>query len=172
MTAQSSNGSHADARAYPTRYATEHGGFSLVPAAYVLLLDGDRVLLQRRAKTGYYDEYWAASAAGHVESGESVFDTALRETVEDLGVTLALGDLEPLTAMHRTAAPGLPVDQRVDFFFACRRWTGTPALQEDKASDLRWFALDELPADVVHHERFVLDALRDGALEPITSFGF
>ena len=64
-------------------------------------------------------------------------------------------------APHR--APGLAVDQRVDFFFACRRWTGTPALQEDKAADLRWFALDALPADVVHHERFVLDGLRDGA---------
>ena len=159
-------------QAYSDEYAAEHGRFTLVPAAYVFLLDGDRVLLQRRAKTGYYDEYWAASAAGHVESGESVFDTALRETAEELGVTLALGDLEPLTAMHRTAAPGLPVDQRVDFFFACRRWTGTPVLQEDKASDLRWFALDELPADVVHHERFVLERLRDGALEPITSFGF
>jgi 8-oxo-dGTP diphosphatase len=172
MIAQASGGSHPDRRGYPARYAREHGGFTLVPAAYVLLLDDHRVLLQRRAKTGYYDEFWAASAAGHVESGESVVGTALRETVEELGVAIDLGDLQPLTAMHRTAAPGLPVDQRVDFFFACRRWSGTPALQEDKASDLRWFELDALPADVVHHERFVIECLRDGALEPIMSFGF
>ncbi len=172
MIAQASRGSHPDRRGYPPRYAREHGGFSLVPAAYVLLVDGDRVLLQRRAKTGYYDEFWAASAAGHVESGESVVAAALRETAEELGVTVALADLEPLTAMHRTAAPGLPVDQRVDFFFRCRNWTGTPALQEDTASELRWFELDTLPDDVVHHERFVIERLRDGALEPITSFGF
>lgn len=172
MIAPASNGSHAERRGYSAHYAAEHGRFTLVPAAYVLLLDGDRVLLQRRAKTGYYDEFWAASVAGHIESGESVYETALRETREELGVTFELDDLEPLTTMHRTAAPGLPVDQRVDFFFACRRWSGTPALQEDTASDLRWFELGELPDDVVHHERFVLDRLRDGDLEPITSFGF
>ncbi|MDQ0893751.1 hypothetical protein [Agromyces ramosus] len=58
------------------------------------------------------------------------------------------------------------------FFFAWRRWSGTPALPEHTASDLRWFELDAMPDDVVHHERLVIERLRDGALEPITSFGF
>jgi len=159
-------------RSYPARYATEHGGFSVVPAAYVFLADGDRVLLQLRANTGYYDEYWAAAAAGHVEAGESVLAAAVRETSEELGIDVDPDDLEPLTSMHRTAPTGLPVDQRVDFFFACRRWSGTPTLQEPKAVDLRWFDLAALPEQVVHHERFVLDGWRDGTLPPISTFGF
>ncbi len=129
----------------PRPIRAEHGAFGLVPAAYVLLLDGDRVLLQRRANTGYYDDYWAASAAGHVEPGESVFAAAARESREELGIDVDLDALEPLTTMHRTAPTGLPVDQRVDFFFACRRWIGSPTLQEEKASELRWFELDALP---------------------------
>ncbi|MFD4421223.1 NUDIX domain-containing protein [Agromyces sp. NPDC058484] len=163
----------ADARqTYPALYAAEHGGFSVVPAAYVLLVDEDRVLLQLRANTGYYDDFWAASAAGHVEAGESVVEAAVREASEELGITVAEGDLQALTAMHRTAPTGLAVDQRVDFFFACGSWNGAPALQEEKAADLRWFDLAALPENVVHHERFVLDAWRAGTLRPITAFGF
>ena len=157
---------------YPALYAAEHGGFSVVPAAYVFLVDGDRVLLQLRANTGYYDEFWGASAAGHVEAGEPVTEAAVREASEELGVAIATDALEPLTTMHRTAPTGLAVDQRVDFFFACRTWRGTPALQEEKAADLRWFDLHGLPEATVHHERFVLDGWRDGTLPVITAFGF
>jgi 8-oxo-dGTP diphosphatase len=162
----------AERQTYPALYASEHGGFSVVPAAYVFLVDGDRVLLQLRANTGYYDEYWAASAAGHVEAGETVFAAAVREASEELGIGITPADLDPLTAMHRTAPTGLAVDQRVDFFFTCRRWNGSPVLQEPKAAELRWFDLDALPHNVVHHERFVLDGCRDGMLPSITAFGF
>lgn len=159
-------------QSYPEEYGVAHGSFALVPAAYVFLVDGDRVLLQRRANTAYYDGWWAASAAGHVDPGEPVHTTAVRESLEEIGVGIDPADLEPLTAMHRTAASGLPVDQRLDVFFACRRWAGEPSLQEDKASDLAWFPLDDLPEQVVHHERFVLDGWRDGTLSPISAFGF
>ncbi|KQX04937.1 MULTISPECIES: NUDIX domain-containing protein [unclassified Leifsonia] len=157
---------------YSEAYAGEHGRFALIPAAYVVLRRGDEVLLQRRAGTGYYDGYWAAGAAGHVEQGESVLAAAAREAVEELGVLVEVRDLETLTVMHRTGGTGAAIDERLDVFFSCTRWTGEPALQEDKASDLRWFALDALPEPVVPHELAVLEALRDGALEPVTAFGF
>lgn len=164
-------------QSYPAQYGVAHGSFGLVPAAYVFLVDGegarpDRVLLQRRANTSYYDGWWAASAAGHVDPGEPVHATAVRETREEIGVGLDPDDLEPLTAMHRSAPNGEPVDQRLDVFFACRRWIGEPALQEGTASDLAWFELDALPEQVVHHERFVLERWRDGTLSPVSSFGF
>ena len=149
-------------------------GFRVVPAAYVLLLDGDgRVLLQLRSGTGYRDGFWAAAAAGHVEAGEPVHAAAVREVAEELGVGVAVADLEPLTAMHRTAPTGLDVDQRVDFFFACRRWAGEPRTMEPaKSAGLGWYALDALPDPVVPHERRVLDGLRAGDLPAISTFGF
>jgi 8-oxo-dGTP diphosphatase len=149
-------------------------GFRVVPAAYVFLLDGDgRVLLQLRSGTGFRDGFWAAAAAGHVEAGEPVHAAAVREVAEELGVVVAGADLEPLTAMHRTAPTGLDVDQRVDFFFACRHWTGEPRTMEPaKSAGLRWCPLDGLPDPVVPHERFVLDGLRVGDLPAITTYGF
>jgi 8-oxo-dGTP pyrophosphatase MutT (NUDIX family) len=151
--------------------------FQVVPAAYVFLRrtqDGvEQLLLQLRQGTGYMDGHWAAAAAGHVESGESVHDAAVREAAEELGIAIDPADLVPLCAMHRTVAPHGPIDERVDFFFECRRWAGQPETQEaDKSADLRWFALDGLPEPVVPHEHQVMTAVRDGSLRPIVTHGF
>jgi 8-oxo-dGTP pyrophosphatase MutT (NUDIX family) len=148
-----------------------HGRFSVVPAAYVLFLrdaaDGGReVLLQLREGTGFLDGHWATAAAGHVERGESVYAAAAREATEELDI--AVGELVPLCAMQRTEATGLPVDERVDYFFVARSWTGEPRIVEpDKCADLRWFALDALPGPVVPHELVVLRALRSGHVPPV-----
>jgi 8-oxo-dGTP pyrophosphatase MutT (NUDIX family) len=150
--------------------------FVLVPASYVLFLrevePGRReVLLQLREGTGYMDDHWATAAAGHVEQGESVFEAAAREASEELGVTDL--ELEPLCAMHRTGATGDPIDERVDYFLRAVTWSGEPRIIEpDKCADLRWFELDELPTPVVPHELQVIEALRDGTLQPIVTHGF
>lgn len=148
--------------------------FRLVPAAYVVFRRGDaQVLLQLRQNTGYMDGHWAMAAAGHVEAGESVVAAACREAAEELGVTIGPEDLRPLCAMHRTGGNGLPVDQRVDFFFECRTWAGTPRrLEPDKAADMRWFRLDALPEPVVTHERYVLEQMTTGGLPPVVIHGF
>lgn len=147
--------------------------FSLVPAAYVLLRKEDQVLLQLRQNTGYRDGHWASAAAGHVERGESVQQAACREAAEELGILIDPVDLIAVTTVHRTHGNDRPIDERVDFFFECRRWTGEPQLQErQKAADLRWFPLDKLPDPVVPHERMVLEGLRSGRLPAITWFGF
>jgi 8-oxo-dGTP diphosphatase len=152
--------------------------FVVVPAAYVFFLrdasegsGGPEVLLQLRKGTGYMDGYWAAAAAGHVEKGESVFAAAAREAVEEVGVRDV--ELTPLCAMHRTGATGLPIDERVDYFFAATSWSGEPRILEpDKCADLRWCRLHDLPAPVVPHELKVLEAIRAGDVPPILTHGF
>lgn len=153
------------------------GRFQVIPAAYVIVRrtfgGAEQVLLQLRQNTGYMDGYWACGAAGHVEQGEPVLAAAVREAHEELGVTIAPGDLLPATVMHRTTPGGGPIEERVDFFFQCRTWSGEPMLAEaDKALALRWFDLAALPDPVVPHERFVLDRIRSGKLAPVVAFGF
>ena len=147
--------------------------FRVVPASYVFLLRAaagpDEVLLQLRRNTGYMDGHWAAAAAGHVERGETAYDAARREAREEIGVEV--GDLSFLTSMQRTRHAD-PIDERIDFFFTCRTWTGEPRIVEPtKCAAMDWFAWDELPEPVVPHERFVLDRLGTG-LESYTTFGF
>ena len=48
---------------YPADYAAAHGSFALVPAAYVFLFDGQRVLLQLRSNTGSPGSTWPAAEA-------------------------------------------------------------------------------------------------------------
>ncbi len=146
--------------------------FRVVPAVYVYLRRDDRVLLQRRAGTGFMDGRWAA-AAGHVEAGESVVRAAVREVREELGVHVSPGDLRPVTTMHRGQPGGPALEQRVDFFYEAVRWAGEPAIREaGKADGLGWFALGTLPEPVVPHELVVLRALRAGAVPAIVSYGF
>ncbi len=147
--------------------------FRVVPAAYVLLRRGGEVLLQLRQGTGYRDGFWAAAAAGHVEPGESVVAAAVREAREELGVEIDPADLRPLTALHRGEPGGPALEQRVDFFFTATEWVGEAVLLErDKAADLRWFGLDDLPDPVVPHELHVLRALAAGPVPPVMTFGF
>jgi 8-oxo-dGTP diphosphatase len=115
------------------------------------------------------DDHWAAAAAGHVERGETAYDAAHREAREEIGVEeLAL---EFLTSMQRTQHAD-PIDERVDFFFSARAWTGEPRIVEPaKCAALEWFPLTALPEPVVPHERVILDGLGTG-LARYTTFGF
>ena len=168
--------------------------FTLVPAAYVYLLRPDpgamargagaassetQVLLQLRRGTGYMDGHWACGASGHVEAAESVLETAVRETDEELGIGVEVKDLDALTAMHRTNdLGGAALEQRIDLFFTLRTWAGTPSVREPaKNAGLRWFSLAGLPEAVPPHERHVLELLAtslDGGrpVPPIITFGF
>jgi len=149
----------------PAHYAPDDhlaGRTLLVAAAYVVLRRGDEVLLHLRQGTGYRDGHWA-TLAGHVEPGETVHEAAVREAAEEAGVTVAVDDLRPLTALHRFERHGPAVEQRADVFFEVRSWTGEPSVRERaKAADMRWFPLAGLPEPVVPHELLVLDALAAG----------
>jgi 8-oxo-dGTP diphosphatase len=155
--------------------------FVVVPAAYVFFLrtqgsaGGRQVLLQLREGTGYMDGHWAAAVAGHVEKGESVYEAAAREALEEVGVTGL--DLTAVCAMQRTqrgpSGHAEPIDERVDYFFVATSWSGEPQILEpQKCADLRWFPLDDLPDPVVPHELEVLRALRSGQVPPVMTHGF
>ena len=148
--------------------------FVVVPASYVFLLRdgvaGIEVLLQLRQNTGYMDDHWAAAAAGHVERGETAYDAARREAGEEIAVRDL--DLAFVTAMQRTRG-GEPIDERIDFFFTARSWTGEPRIVEpEKCAELRWCALSDLPDPVVPHELSVLDSIRTGTTTAYSTFGF
>ena len=146
--------------------------FVLVPASYVYLLrdgaDGTEVLLQLRRGTPYMDGHWAAAAAGHVERGETAYDAAHREALEEIGDTdLAL---DFAFTMQRTQFADA-IDERVDFFFTARSWSGEPRIVEpEKCAELRWGPLDALPTPVVPHEAHALSRLFGG--ESYLTFGW
>ncbi len=139
--------------------------FVVVPASYVYLLreggSGTEVLLQRRGSVPYMPGHWAAAAAGHVEPGETAYDAARREAVEELAITDIA--LEFAFTMQRSQF-GPAIEERVDFFFTARSWSGEPRIVEtEKATALGWYPLTALPEPTVPHEAPALAHLFSGA---------
>lgn len=124
-----------------------------IPTGVHVLLERDsRVLLIRRARTGFFDGLYSLPG-GHVEDGESLVDAAVRESREELGVVIEARDVEMIGVMHRKSDTN-----RIDFFVRALAWTGVPRVAEpDKCDGLAWFARDRLPADTVAYVRSALE---------------
>jgi ADP-ribose pyrophosphatase YjhB (NUDIX family) len=139
--------------------------FAAPLTAHVFLLDGENVLLLRRHNTGYEDGNFSV-VAGHLDGGEEVVAAAIREAREEAGIALAPGDLVVVGVMHRRQG-----DERVDFFLAARRWSGTPVNREpDKCDMLAWYPTDALPANTIPYVRRALENYRRGVW--FDSFGW
>src|SRR5574337_280752 len=96
---------------------------------HVLMEREGGVLLMRRAGTGFFDGLYSLPG-GHVEPGESLFQTARREAAEELGVELDAADLAWIGVVHRRSD-----SNRVDFFVRARRWRGEPRIAEPAKCD-------------------------------------
>ena len=55
---------------------------------------GGRFILQKKAVLTENGGLWSSAVSGHVESGESYRDTAIRETEEELGLTVPGHELD------------------------------------------------------------------------------
>lgn len=143
--------------------ARANARLGLPTAAHLFLIDDSaRLLMVRRAGTGYEDGNWSVPA-GHLDGGESVTAAMVRETREEVGVVLDPGRLTVVHVMHRAPTPSN--GERVDFFLAPHTWTGAPVNREpEKADMVSWWPLDGLPSNTVPYVRAALEAASRGDL--------
>ncbi|MCL2589466.1 MAG: NUDIX domain-containing protein [Betaproteobacteria bacterium] len=119
---------------------------------HVLCEREGRVLLLRRAETGFFDGLYSLPG-GHVEQGESILQAAARELEEETGLQIEYGDLGWLGVIHRRSDTN-----RIDFFLRALRWQGEPTLREsNKCSDIGWFARNNLPEKIVPYVKAALE---------------
>lgn len=114
----------------------------------------NRVLLARRAGTGYADGLWNLPS-GKLDHGEDLVAAAIREAREEVAVVLERETMPLATTVHYLNPEG---DARVGFVFRPIRWTGEPNNAEPhKCSELGWFPVDELPSDTVPYSRAAVE---------------
>ena len=120
---------------------------------HVLCERGGRLLLMRRAGTGFFDGLYSLPG-GHVEPGESVRMAARRELREETGLEVELAALWLLGVVHR-----LSDTNRIDFFVRAEYFTGEPQILEPgKCDRLEWHDPRLLPAETVAYVRAALEA--------------
>ena len=107
-----------------------------------VVLDGDRVLLIRRAHPPRQGEW--SLPGGKVELGESLIEAVRREVREETGLEVAVGPIvELFDRIHRDDAGGV----RYHFVivdYLCRPIGGALAAGDD-AADVAWVARADLP---------------------------
>ena len=117
---------------------TWRGDSVLRQISNVILTREERLLLGWRGRNRQaYSNRWAVPG-GHVMSGETPEQAAVREIQEELGVTVT--GLRRLETIDITNASG-PV---IFHMFAAWQWLGgEPSLRGDEHSKLRWFDVEE-----------------------------
>ncbi|MPV37379.1 NUDIX hydrolase [Georgenia subflava] len=114
----------------------------------VVLDDDDRLLLGRRADNGLW-----ALVSGILEPGEEPAVGLRREIAEETGVDAEVLALTAVSSGHRVTYPNGDVSQYLDLTFLCRYVDGTAGVGDDESTDVAWFALDALPADMAPTSR-------------------
>ena len=120
-------------------------------ASYAILLQEDKVLLMKRANTGYFDGYYSLPS-GHIEVNEFPDQAVIRETKEEIGVDI----IDPRFVMVMYTD-----DNYACFFFEVAKWDGEITnCEADKCDDLAWFAMDQLPENLTPEVKSALDSYK------------
>ncbi len=142
----------------------ERGRTLYYVAVDVLLFRGGRILLQRRANTGWNDGKWNL-VGGHIENEETIEDCIVREAREELNIKINKEDLEIVHCMqHKTDR------QTIQFYVACDKFQGEPEIQPElvkgnivyKADKLDWFDLDKLPNEIIPSAKLAIESFSQG----------
>lgn len=136
----------------------------IVDVHLVLLRDGE-VLLGRRSNTGYGDGAYEPPSGRLVER-ETILEAAVRVAAE-AGIALDPAGVRLAHVMHDVSGPG-----RIAFFLTAENWDGPAGAEADGYSDLGWFGLDALPANMMNRARVAVHHFATGtSLSTYPSFG-
>lgn len=129
-----------------TARATSAGGVVVRPADSHL----EVVLVHRRSS-----RLWALPK-GTPDSGETLEETALRETREETGLEVEID--APISSIHYFFVRGSTRFHKTVHFFLMRATGGTPDDHDAEFDEVRWLSVDEALALLTHAtERSVLE---------------
>ena len=131
--------------------------FTLRGAVYLILVKDGKILLLKRANTGWKDGEYSL-VAGHLDGNETVAQAMAREAKEEAGLEIKSEDLKVVHIVHHISNY-----EFVDFYLTADNWQGEPKVMEpQKCSDLSWFPLDNLPEEMIDNVRVALENYRKG----------
>lgn len=113
---------------------------------HLILRDGDKILLSQRGGSYGHGQWHAPS--GKLDPGEPLTAAVVREGYEETGVTVDPDRLRLVHTVHHRQGGG--ASDRLGFFFEATEWEDEPVNREpDKCLRLQWFAVHDLPDDLI-----------------------
>lgn len=136
--------------------------FKIIPAAYLILIKDNKILMWRRVNSGYEDGKYSL-VAGHLDGNESFTAAIIRETKEEINIKLKVKDLKTVHIMNRFAPQkNVELRERVDIFFIAKKWHGKiKNMEPRKCDDLSWFSLDKLPSNTIPYIKYALNCIKN-----------
>ena len=121
---------------------------------FIVDVENDKILMIHRRRDG---EMYYVVPGGGVEAGETVIEAAYRETDEETGLVIELGELLWKRPFSTPTGNGTTIDQ-MEYAYLITQFSGTPCLsgpEFDRQSDtnfysLEWMAMAEFPNQVVY----------------------
>lgn len=119
----------------------------MCPACSVIIVDKQgKLLIEHRA-----DDHMYSNIGGSMEIDEACEETAAREMEEETGLKPLHLDFFKVYSgklFHHYYPNGDEVSY-VDVVFICNKYTGTLTPQKEEVSDLKFYAPEDLPSDLL-----------------------
>jgi 8-oxo-dGTP diphosphatase len=131
--------------------------FQLIVDVHLLLLRDENVLLGRRANTGYGDGAYEPPSSRLTER-ETIVEAAIRVAAAQTGIVLDPARVSLAHVMHDVSGAG-----RIAFFLTADGWDGEVGDVAASYSDLAWFPLRSLPANMIDRARVAVRNYAAGA---------
>lgn len=121
---------------------------------FIISNDNKRVLLQKRSATKkLWPNLWDITAGGHVLSKEFGYQSVIRETKEEIGITLKKEDLEFIGGTISENIKGDIINRHFNEFFIAHKDIDLDdiVLQKDEVQDIKWFDKEEIIKRINNH---------------------
>ena len=134
-------------------------------AVNLVIQQDDKILLMRRSNTGWNDGMYALMG-GHVKDNENIFDAAVREAKEELGIQVKPENLKPLFCMQVNP-------DHVYFYIGCDKFDGEiKNMEPDQCDDLKFFETDKFPENLIEADKNALDKIFKSKETTFSIFGW
>ena len=101
-----------------------------------LVMNGDRLVVERRSRLKRNDPGIVAIPGGHVDEGEGLLEACGRELLEELG-------LHGHSFRYIWSTPhSTPFEEQTIHYYLCDEWSGVPVCNE--AEEIFWITTGEL----------------------------
>ena len=121
----------------------------------MLIMDNNKVLLQKRKGSKLWPGYYALPA-GHINEGENQYDALIREAKEELDIEIDLKNIiNSYVVLRRNffEIDGKKLEPYIDYYFEISKYKGTPKIVEfNKCEELIWASIEDLPEPFINYE--------------------